>query len=561
MQSWTQVYAPLADSLWLSALVAAIPIVFFFVALAVFRMKGYIAALITVALAIAVAVIVYQMPTSMALAATGYGFLYGLWPISWIIVAAVFLYKLTVKTGQFDVIRSSVLTITGDQRLQMVLVGFCFGAFLEGAAGFGAPVAITAALLVGLGFNPLYAAGLCLIANTAPVAFGALGIPITVAGKVTGTDPFLIGQMAGRQLPLLSLFVPFWLVFIMDGWRGVKETWPAIFVAGFAFAVTQYFTSNHWAYELPDITSALVSLVVLSLFLRYVWQPKHAFSFQGAGTGTTPSASLPRSQFTMGQILKAWSPFIVLTIMVTIWTLPAFKGLFAKGAPLEAWIFSFHIPGLDRLVMKSVPIVKALTPYDAVYKFDVLSATGTSILLAAIISAVILGVNIKTFFATLWETLVELSTPIFTIGLVLGFAFIANYSGVSSTLGLAFAATGALFPFFSPFLGWLGVFLTGSDTSSNALFANLQQVTAQQIGVNPILTIAANTTGGVTGKMISPQSIAVACAAAGLVGKESDLFRFTLKHSLFFAVIIGIITYVQAYYLQWMIPVAVQAAH
>ncbi len=561
MQSWTQVYAPLADSLWLSALVAAIPIVFFFVALAVFRMKGYIAALITVALAIAVAVIVYQMPPSMALAATGYGFLYGLWPISWIIVAAVFLYKLTVKTGQFDVIRSSVLTITGDQRLQMVLVGFCFGAFLEGAAGFGAPVAITAALLVGLGFNPLYAAGLCLIANTAPVAFGALGIPITVAGKVTGTDPFLIGQMAGRQLPLLSLFVPFWLVFIMDGWRGVKETWPAIFVAGFAFAVTQYFTSNHWAYELPDITSALVSLVVLSLFLRYVWQPKRAFSFQGAGTGTTPSASLPRSQFTMGQILKAWSPFIVLTVMVTIWTLPAFKGLFAKGAPLEAWIFSFHIPSLDKLVMKSVPIVKALTPYDAVYKFDVLSATGTSILLAAVISAVILGVNIKTFFATLWETLVELSTPIFTIGLVLGFAFIANYSGVSSTLGLAFAATGALFPFFSPFLGWLGVFLTGSDTSSNALFANLQQVTAQQIGVNPILTIAANTTGGVTGKMISPQSIAVACAAAGLVGKESDLFRFTLKHSLFFAVIIGVITYVQAYYLQWIIPVAVQAAH
>ena len=559
MQSWTQVYAPFADSLWLSALVAAIPIVFFFVALAVWRMKGYIAALITVALAIAVAVVVYRMPASMALAATGYGFLYGLWPISWIIVSAVFLYKLTVKTGQFDVIRSSVLTITSDQRLQMVLVGFCFGAFLEGAAGFGAPVAITAALLVGLGFNPLYAAGLCLIANTAPVAFGALGIPITVAGKVTGTDPFLIGQMAGRQLPLLSLFVPFWLVFIMDGWRGVRETAPAIFVAGFAFAVTQFFTSNYWAYELPDITSALVSLVVLTLFLRYVWQPKRAFAFQGAGTGTSLPADHPRSQYSMGQIFKAWSPFIVLTIMVTIWTLPAFKGLFAKGAPLEAWVVSFHIPGLDKLVMKAVPIVKALTPYDAVYKFDVLSATGTSILLAAAISAVILGVNFKTFFATLWETLVELSTPIFTIGLVLGFAFIANYSGVSSTLGLAFAATGALFPFFSPFLGWLGVFLTGSDTSSNALFANLQQVTAQQIGVDPTLTIAANTTGGVTGKMISPQSIAVACAATGLVGKESDLFRFTLKHSLFFAVVIGIITYVQAYYLQWMIPVAAHA--
>jgi L-lactate transport len=558
MQSWTQVYAPLADSLWLSAVVAAIPIIFFFVALAVWRIKGYIAALITVALAMAVAIFVYQMPVSMVLAATSYGFLYGLWPISWIIVSAVFLYKLTVKTGQFDVIRSSVLTITSDQRLQMVLVGFCFGAFLEGAAGFGAPVAITAALLVGLGFNPLYAAGLCLIANTAPVAFGALGIPITVAGKVTATDPFLIGQMAGRQLPLLSLFVPFWLVFIMDGWRGVRETAPAIIVAGASFALTQFFTSNFWAYELPDITSALVSLVVLTLFLRYVWQPKRAFSFQGAGTGASLPADHPRSQYSLGQILKAWSPFIVLTIMVTIWTLPAFKGLFAKGAPLEMWVVSFHIPGLDKLVMKAVPIVKTLTPYDAVYKFDVLSATGTSILLAAVISAVILGVNLQTFVATLWETLVELSTPIFTIGLVLGFAFIANYSGVSSTLGLAFAATGVLFPFFAPFLGWIGVFLTGSDTSSNALFCNLQQVTAQQIGVNPVLTIAANTTGGVTGKMISPQSIAVACAATGLVGKESELFRFTLKHSLFFAVIIGIITYVQAYYLQWMIPVAAQ---
>lgn len=522
MQPWTQIYAPLGDNLWLSALVAAIPIIFFFVALAVLRMKGHIAGLITVALAVVIAIVVYQMPASMALAATGYGFLYGLWPISWIIVAAVFLYKLTVKTGQFEIIRSSVLSITGDQRLQMVLVGFCFGAFLEGAAGFGAPVAITAALLVGLGFNPLYAAGLCLIANTAPVAFGALGIPITVAGKVTGVDPFLIGQMAGRQLPLLSLFVPFWLVFIMDGWRGVRETWPAIFVAAAAFALTQYYTSNHWAYELPDITSALVSLVVLTVFLRFVWQPQENFAFQGAGgNGTSTSSKHLHSEYSIGQIFKAWSPFIVLTVMVTIWTLPAFKGLFAKGALLEAFVISFPIPGLDKLVMKAVPIVKTVTPYEAVYKFDVLSATGTSILLAAVVSAFILGVNVKTFFVTLWETLVELARPIFTIGLVLGFAFIANYSGASSTLGTAFAATGVLFPFFSPFLGWLGVFLTGSDTSSNALFANLQQVTAQQIGVDPTLTIAANTTGGVTGKMISPQSIAVACAATGLVGKES----------------------------------------
>lgn len=557
MPTWTQVYAPIADSLWLSAAAAVIPIVFFFIALAVLRMKGHVAAVITVALAIAVAILVYQMPVSMALAATGYGFLYGLWPISWIIVTAVFLYKLTVKTGQFEIIRSSVLSITADQRLQMVLVGFSFGAFLEGAAGFGAPVAITAALLVGLGFNPLYAAGLCLIANTAPVAFGALGIPITVAGKVTEIDPFTIGQMAGRQLPLLSLFVPFWLVFIMDGWRGVRETWPAVLVAAGAFAVTQYYTSNHWAYELPDITSALVSLVALALFLRFLWQPKHAFSFQAAGgaqAGAAPGRT--QSEYSLGQIFKAWSPFIVLTAMVTIWTLQPFKNLFAKGGPLYAWVISFPIPGLHTLVIRDVPIVNTPTPYDAIYKFDILSATGTSILIAAIISALILRVDFKTFFATFWETLVELIKPIFTIGLVLGFAFIANYSGMSSTLGLAFAATGLLFPFFSPFLGWLGVFLTGSDTSSNALFANLQKVTAQQIGVDPVLMIAANTTGGVTGKMISPQSIAVACAATGLVGHESDLFRFTLKHSLFFAAIIGVITYLQAYYLSWMIPAA-----
>ena len=552
MDTWTQVYTPVGGSLWLSSFVAAIPIIFFFVALAVLRMKGHIAALITVALAVLIAILAYGMPVSMAVAATGYGFLYGLWPISWIIVAAVFLYKLTVKTGQFEVIRASVLSITADQRLQMVLVGFCFGAFLEGAAGFGAPVAITAALLVGLGFNPLYAAGLCLIANTAPVAFGALGIPITVAGKVTGTDPFLIGQMAGRQLPLLSFFVPFWLVFIMDGIRGVKETAPALLVAGGVFALVQFFTSNFWAYELPDITSALFSLVALSLFLK-VWQPTRAFAFQGVGAQAMPS-DLPRGDYTIGQIVKAWSPFIVLTIMVTIWTLPGFKALFASGGPLSWSMLSLHIPGLDNLVIRDIPIVTKPSPYAAVYKFDVLAATGTSIFIAAIISGFILKVSVATFFSAFRETLIELIKPIFTIGLVLGFAFIANYSGMSSTLGLAFAATGALFPFFSPFLGWLGVFLTGSDTASNALFANLQNVTAQQIGVHHILTIAANTTGGVTGKMISPQSIAVACAAAGLVGKESDLFRFTVRHSLFFATIIGVITYLQAYFLPWMIP-------
>ncbi|AUG00251.1 L-lactate permease [Pseudomonas sp. 09C 129] len=559
MQTWQQLYSPLG-SLGLSALAAVIPIVFFFLALAVFRLKGHVAGSITLALSILVAIFAFQMPTDMALAAAGYGFAYGLWPIAWIIVAAVFLYKLTVKSGQFEVIRSSVLSITDDQRLQVLLIGFCFGAFLEGAAGFGAPVAITAALLVGLGFNPLYAAGLCLIANTAPVAFGALGIPIIVAGQVTGIDAFKIGAMTGRQLPLLSLFVPFWLVFMMDGLRGVKETWPAALVAGLSFAVTQYFTSNFIGPELPDITSALASLVSLTLFLK-VWQPKRSFAAATASVGAAavrnggfgqPRTTQP-SPYSFGEIFKAWSPFLILTVLVTIWTLKPFKAMFAAGGSMYSWVFNFAIPHLDQLVIKSAPIVATPTAIPAVFKLDPISATGTAIFFSALISMLVLKINFKTGLTTLKETFYELRWPILSIGMVLAFAFVTNYSGMSSTMALVLAGTGAAFPFFSPFLGWLGVFLTGSDTSSNALFSSLQATTAHQIGVNDTLLVAANTSGGVTGKMISPQSIAVACAATGLVGKESDLFRFTLKHSLFFATIVGLITLAQAYWFTGML--------
>lgn len=553
MQTWQQFYSPLG-SLGLSALAAVIPIVFFFLALAVFRLKGHVAGSITLALSILVAIFAFQMPVDMAFAAAGYGFLYGLWPIAWIIVAAVFLYKLTVKSGQFEVIRSSVLSITDDQRLQVLLIGFCFGAFLEGAAGFGAPVAITAALLVGLGFNPLYAAGLCLIANTAPVAFGALGIPIIVAGQVTGIDAFHIGAMTGRQLPLLSLFVPFWLVFMMDGLRGVKETWPAALVAGLSFAVTQYFTSNFIGPELPDITSALASLIALTLFLK-VWQPKRAFAEAKGSVGAAvvqPSGSQP-SPYSLGEIFKAWSPFLILTVLVTIWTLKPFKAAFAAGGSMYNFVFNFAIPHLDQLVIKAAPIVAAPTAMPAVFKLDPISATGTAIFLSALISMAVLKINFKTGLTTFKETFWELRWPILSIGMVLAFAFVTNYSGMSSTMALVLAGTGAAFPFFSPFLGWLGVFLTGSDTSSNALFSSLQATTAHQIGVNDTLLVAANTSGGVTGKMISPQSIAVACAATGLVGKESDLFRFTVKHSLFFATIVGLITLIQAYWLTGML--------
>lgn len=570
MQAWNQLYTPLG-SLWLSALAAAIPIIFFFIALAALRIKGHVAAAVTLTLALGVAIFAYGMPVPQALAAAGYGFAYGLWPIAWIIVTAVFLYKIVDTTGQLEIIRASVVSITDDQRLQMLLIGFAFGAFLEGAAGFGAPVAITAALLVGLGFNPLYAAGLCLIANTAPVAFGAMGIPIIVAGQVTGIDPMLIGAMAGRQLPLLSLMVPFWLVFMMDGTRGIKETWPAALVTGGSFAFTQYFTSNFIGPELPDITSALVSLVSLALFLK-VWQPRTkaagsratgavgggAAVMQGFGGfpaagGAKPSARRP-SPYTLGQTIRAWAPFGILTAIVTVWSLPQFKALFAAKGALAGTVMKFKVPFLDQLVIKTAPIVTAPKAYDAVFKLDLISAVGTAILLTALISMLLLRMKPRDGARAFGDTVLELRRPILSIGLVLGFAFVANYSGMSSTLALVLAGTGAAFPFFSPFLGWLGVFLTGSDTSSNALFCSLQNTTAHQIGVPDTLLVAANTTGGVTGKMISPQSIAVACAATGLVGKESELFRFTLKHSLIFAFIIGIITTLQAYVLTGMVP-------
>jgi len=558
---WQQNYDP-AGNIWLSALVALIPIVFFFLALTKLRLKGYQAGTVTVLLALGVALLFYKMPVSAALASAVYGFFYGLWPIAWIIVAAVFLYKLSVKTGQFDVIRSSILSVTHDQRLQLILVGFCFGAFLEGAAGFGAPVAITAALLVGLGFKPLYAAGLCLIANTAPVAFGAMGIPVIVAGQVSGIDPFLIGQMAGRQLPFMTILVLFWIMAIMDGWRGVKETWPAVLVGGGSFAVVQFLTANYIGPELPDITSAIVSLIALTGFLK-VWQPKRIFRFDteqsapGKATGAKAAgAAKPQAAATLtaGAILKAWSPFIILTAMVTLWSIKPFKALFAAGGPLASTIISIPVPMLDKLVAKMPPVVAAATPYGAVYTFNWLAATGTAILIAAILTIAFARFSPAKAVATLGETVRELVIPIYSIGMVLAFAFVANYSGLSATLALALAHTGQAFVFFSPFLGWIGVFLTGSDTSANALFGALQATTANQLGLSPVLTVAANTTGGVTGKMISPQSIAIACAAVGLAGKESDLFRFTVKHSLVFAAIIGIICTLQAYVFTWMIP-------
>ncbi|SFL85773.1 L-lactate permease [Pelosinus propionicus] len=541
--TWTQVYDPM-NNLALSSLFAAIPIIVIFYLLAIRRTPGQIAGALAAGSAVLVAIFVYKMPAGIAITATAMGALYGVFPIFWIVLTAIFIYNMTVETGQFEIVKDSIATITDDRRLQALLIAFGFGAFLEGAAGFGTPVAISAGMLVGLGFNPLYAAGLCLIANTAPVAFGGIGIPIIVAGQVTGIDTMKISAMVGRQLPFLSIIIPIWLVVLMSGWKAAKEVLPACLVAGISFAGVQWFSSNYIGPELPDILSSLACIISLTIFLKY-WKPKSIWRFANE---PAPTLVANRAALTFGKVMKAWSPFIILTVMVILW------GLKPVVAALDAVTLKFLVPGLDKVVMQVAPIAKVPTAMAALYKLNWLSAAGTALFIAAIITALVLGVGPGRFISIFTKTLKQLTKPLITIPCVLGLAYIMNYSGMSSTLGLFLAGTGSFFPFFSPFLGWLGVFLTGSDTSANALFGNLQAVTGTQVGVDPILTVAANSSGGVCGKMISPQSIAVATAATGLVGKEGDLFGFTVKHSLVLAVIVGIMTYVQAYWLQWMIP-------
>lgn len=549
---WTQNYAALGNSLGLTALAVSIPIFFLFWALAVKRMKGYVAGLLTLLITLVDVILVYKMPVSTALSATAYGMLYGLWPIAWIVITAVYLYNLTVEAGQFEVIKSSIASISNDRRLQALLVAFSFGAFLEGAAGFGAPVAITGALLIGLGFEPLKAAGLCLIANTAPVAFGAIGAPIIAAGAVTGMGDFVISQAVGRQLPFLSVVIPLYLVVLMAGWKAAKEVMPAILVTGFSFAIAQWWSSNHLGAYLPDIVSSLVSLIALAVFLKF-WKPKTLWRFPHEKNDKIDEVT----RYSGGQIVKAWSPFIILTGMVTIWGTPAFKTWAVDKMHLVFYVKSW--PGLDGLVYKASPIVAKPAIYSASFKWDYFSAGGTAILFTAIISMFILGIKPAKAVEVFGKTIKQLIYPIINMSAVLGFAYLANYSGLSYTLGLLFASTGKAFPLLSPVLGWMGVFLTGSDTSANALFGKLQQVTAEQIGINPVLTVAANSSGGVVGKMISPQSIAVAAAATSLVGRESDLFRFTVKHSLVFLVVVAIMIYLQAYVVPGMIPTLASA--
>ena len=548
MEKFTQLLQPVADNLYISALVALIPIVFYLVTLAGFKVKGWLTGLLTLIVAIVIACLFFKMPFQFAAFSTIHGMVYGVMPIGWIILTSVFLYKMTVKTGHFDIIRDSITSLTDDRRIQALIIAFSFGAFLEGAAGFGAPVAITASLLVGLGFKPLYAAGVCLIANTAPVAFGAVGAPVTAMDGLTtyaNGSPIAaaeIAAMIGRQLPLVSIFIPFYLVLIMAGFKKTLEIWPALLVSGGSFAIAQFVSSNYMGEQLPDILSSLVSLVSMVILLQF-WKPKTTWRFSDEKE-VDENAVHPKHS--LKEVLVAWSPFVVLTFVIFIWTMKSSKAFFKTIA------LNPKVPFIHNNIISSVSGKEIA----AVFKLDLVGSIGTAILVAALISKFIIKISWKDAAITFAQTFNEVKIALLTIAFVVGFAYVMNASGMSNTLGYALAATGAAFKVLSPALGWIGVFITGSDTSANLLFAKLQQVTASQVGMDPLLAVAANASGGVVGKMISPQSIAVAAAAVGLVGREPELLKFTVKHSFILLIIVcGIIALQSTGVLGWMIPV------
>ena len=541
--AWTQVYDPVVSEV-VSACIAAIPLVILLYMLAIKRAKGHIAALAGLASAFIIAILVWRMPVITAISSVGLGVANGLFPIIWIVITAVWVYNMTVESGEFEIIKDSLARVTPDRRLQTIFIAFAFGSFLAGTAGFGTPVAITAAMLAGLGFNPIYGAGLCLIANTAPVAFGAIGAPVLTAASVSGMDPNLISQVAARQLPLLAIIIPFWLSIVMCGVRRSMEILPAILVAGVCFAGAQFIFANYHGPTLPDIMSAIATIVGLLVLLRF-WKPSSIFRF-----AEDPAVSTDGPGYSGKVVLRAWGPYLILAVMVFLWGLPQFKAILNSiSAPSFSW------PLLDGMVNRAAPIVATEAPYAAVFSFGWVSAGGTAILLSGFIAVPLMpgysyAKAVKCFFTTLHQ----LRFPILTIASVLGLAFLMNYAGMSSTLGLAFTKTGSFFPFFAPLIGWLGVFLTGSDTSSNALFCSMQHTTATAVGIPPELAVASNAVGGVTGKMISPQSISVATSATNMVGQEGNLFRFALGHSIALTLILCVLAYCQAGFLSWMLP-------
>jgi lactate permease len=573
---WIQIYDPLASP-WLSTAVAALPIVLLLAALALLEWRAHHAALLGLVSALAVSVLVYGMPAGTAVATAAYGAAYGLLPIGWIVVSAVFLYQLTVETGQFEILKASVSRLSADRRIQALLVAFSFGAFIEGASGFGTPVAICSALLIGLGFTPLYAAGLSLIANTAPVAFGAIGTPILTLAAVTELPAETLGAMAGRQLPFVSLLVPAWLVATMSGWTGLRSVWPAVLVCGGTFAIVQFAWSNFVGVELVDIAGGLASIAALAAFCR-VWQPEDTFvdprvarddgaAFAAPAPNGDAGAASARQGLQSGatqSVARAWMPWLFLSVAVIVWGLAPVKAILNRGVLAPAW----EVPQLHRMVLRDYPVVpQAVDPAriaDAGYRaqraeaarftLNWASATGTAIFLAAVASALYLRVSLAQFIAVGLATLRRMRTSLLTIMLMLSLGFVTRYGGTDATLGLAFTKTGWLYPFFATMLGWLGVALTGSDTSSNVLFGSLQKITAQQLGFDPVLIVTANSTGGVMGKMIDAQSIVVATASTGQVGQEGRILRFVFWHSVALVAVMGVIVMLQAYVFPWMIP-------
>ncbi len=544
---WLQAYAPVGGNELLSAAVAAVPLAVVFVCLAVLRMKAFKAALLALAAASLIAVLVWGMPARLAGLAAAQGAAFGLFPVFFIVLASLFLFNITVKGGQFEVIRASLATVTSDRRLQALLIAFCFGAFIEGAAGFGAPVAIAGATLVGLGFRPFYAAGLCLVANTAPVAFGSIGIPIVALGGVVGLNDaglMKLSAVVGHQLPFISLVLPAYLVLIMAGLRRTMEVFPAVAACGAAFALCQWTVSTYLGPYLPDIISSLAAMASLVVLLRF-WRPRTVFRFEH-----DPLVEAGVAGLAPAQVLRAWTPYFALTAIVLLWGAPAVK------AELNRATLTIPVAGLDNAISRlpAGAAEGAPVPVPAKFKLDYLASGGSAVFIAALFSALVCGLGAGETLRVFGRTLHDMRYPALTVAGVLALAYVMNASGMTACLGICCTRAGRAFPFFAPILGWIGVFLTGSDTSSNVLFGGLQKTAAEKLGINPLLTCASNTSGGVMGKMISPQSLAVACAATGMVGEEGSLFRFTLKHSLLLLLVICVISYLQAYYLTWMVP-------
>ncbi|QIN77923.1 L-lactate permease [Rubrobacter marinus] len=586
-QQFTHDYTPIGNVL-VSALLAAIPIAVILVMLGVLRTKAHWAALGGLVSAFLVALLVYGMPLGIALSAAALGAVFGFWPIVWIVINALFLHNLTVETGKFDIVRNSLASLTTDRRIQALIIAFSFGALLEGIAGFGAPVAITAAIMASLGFNPLYAASIALLANTAPVAFGSLGVPVTtlgglvapIVGSDEGSATNALSAMIGRQLPIFSIIIPGFMVYVMAGWRGMMQVLPAVLTAGVTFAVTQFITANYLGPVLVDVLAALVSLAALYILLK-IWQPQTAWRFEDepdaepiqaapSAPGGRPAAG-PTSGFAAGApsvdpsgrgsggTLQGFLPYIILVVFVVLsriqTLIPSIEG---TALDVTSYLSSFDVsipwPGLNGLVTRVPPITTEPSPYEAVYSWQILSAAGTVVLFSAIIAGFVMGAGLGTQLRVYGRTLNQLKFAIVTIMMILALAYIMNYSGMTSTLGLAFAATGFLFPFFSALIGWLGVVLSGSDTSSNALFGPMQTITAQQVGVEPALAGATNSSGGVMGKMISPQNLSVGASAIGQEGREPDIFRMTFKWSIILVAAMGILAMFQAYVVPFIIP-------